>query len=129
MKKEQASVSNPDELNKYLQKSSVIFWLILGVVASLLLAFFIWSMIYKVKVKVSGLANISGGEVSLHVEEKSLKQLEIGQIVHIQDQELEISSFDDNKQPILTKSTLGDGEYPYYIVIKEVAPIVFFIGK
>lgn len=129
MKKEQTSVSNPDELNKYLQRSSFVVWLILGIVASILIAFFVWSMIYKVKVKISGLADISGGEVTLHVEEKSLNQLEVGQKVYIQNQELEISSFDDNKQPIVTKSTLEDGEYPYYIVIKEAKPIEFLIGK
>lgn len=129
MKKERASVSNPDELNKYLQKSSFVVWFILGIVVSILLSFFVWSMIYKVKVKISGLADISSGEVTLHVEEKSLKQLEIGQKVFIQNQELEISSLDDNNQPTLTKSTLEDGEYPYYIVVKEVKPIEFLIGK
>ena len=129
MKKERASVSNPDELNKYLQKSSFAVWFILGIVISILLSFFVWSMIYKVKVKISGLADISSGEVTLHVEEKSLKQLEIGQKVYIQNQELEISSLDDNKQPTVTKSTLEDGEYPYYIVVKEVKPIEFLIGK
>jgi len=129
MKKERASVSNPDELNKYLQKSSFVVWFILGIVVSILLSFFVWSMIYKVKVKISGLADISSGEVTLHVEEKSLKQLEIGQKVYIQNQELEISSLDDNNQPTLTKSTLEDGEYPYYIVVKEVKPIEFLIGK
>lgn len=129
MKKERARVSNPDELNKYLQKSSFVVWFILGIVVSILLSFFVWSMIYKVKVKISGLADVSSGEVTLHVEEKSLKQLEIGQKVYIQNQELEISSLDDNKQPIVTKSTLEDGEYPYYIVVKEVKPIEFLIGK
>ena len=129
MKKERASVSNPDELNKYLQKTSFVVWFILGIVVSILLSFFVWSMIYKVKVKISGLADISSGEVTLHVEEKSLKQLEIGQKVYIQNQELEISSLDDNKQPTVTKSTLEDGEYPYYIVVKEVKPIEFLIGK
>ena len=129
MKKERASVSNPDELNKYLQKSSFAVWFILGIVVSILLSFFVWSMIYKVKVKISGLADISSGEVTLHIEEKSLKQLEIGQKVYIQNQELEISSLDDNRQPTITKSTLEDGEYPYYIVVKEVKPIEFLIGK
>ena len=129
MKKERARVSNPDELNKYLQKSSFAVWFILGIVVSILLSFFVWSMIYKVKVKISGLADVSSGEVTLHVEEKSLKQLEIGQKVYIQNQELEISSLDDNRQPTLTKSTLEDGEYPYYIVVKEVKPIEFLIGK
>lgn len=129
MKKERASVSNPDELNKYLQKTSFVVWFILGIVVSILLSFFVWSMIYKVKVKISGLADISSGEVTLHVEEKSLKQLEIGQKVYIQNQELEISSLDDNNQPTLTKSTLEDGEYPYYIVVKEIKPIEFLIGK
>ena len=129
MKKERASVSNPDELNKYLQKSSFAVWFILGIVVSILLSFFVWSVVYKVKVKISGLADISGGEVTLHVEEKSLKQLEIGQKVYIQNQELEISSLDDNRQQTLTKSTLEDGEYPYYIVVKEVKPIEFLIGK
>ena len=129
MKKERASVSNPDELNKYLQKSSFAVWFILGIVVSILLSFFVWSMIFKVKVKISGLADISSGEVTLHVEEKSLKQLEIGQKVYIQNQELEILSLDDNSQPTLTKSTLEDGEYPYYIVVKEVKPIEFLIGK
>ncbi len=129
MKKERANVSNPDELNKYLQKSSFAVWFILGIVVSILLSFFVWSMIYKVKVKISGLADISSGEVTLHVEEKSLKQLEIGQKVYIQNQELEILSLDDNRQPTLTKSSLEDGEYPYYIVVKEVKPIEFLIGK
>ena len=129
MKKDNTTVSSPEELNKYLHHSSFAVWLILGVIVSILLAVFVWSIVYKIKVKISGLADVTSGEITLHIKDKSLNKIEIGQKVYISNQEFEILSFEDNNQPVVSKTTLEDGEYSFYIVIREVKPIEFLISR
>ena len=73
MNKKSVSISNPDELNKHLQSSSTSTWIALGVVISLLVAFFVWSFIYKLPVKLSGIASVISGQASLKVDEKVLR--------------------------------------------------------
>lgn len=128
MKKKNKSITNPDELNKNLQYSSPITWIILASVVLLLLGFFIWSCIYKIKEKLTGTANITAGQVTLVVEEKSLNKLAVGQKVYIAGLEGEILSFNDN-QPVVSSFTLDDGSYEYYIVIKEMRPVDFLLSK
>ena len=127
MMKENVSISNPDELNKHLQSSSHFTWAILGVVVAMLLAFFVWSFIYRIPVKVTGTATVASGEVALNISEENLDKLEVGQTVHIQNIETDIFTFDDNGQPVVYNVGLADGEYDYYIVIREIRPIDFLI--
>ena len=126
-KKEDISISNPDELNKHLQHSSPVTWIVLGAVILSMVGFFVWSLIYKIQIKVTGTASILSGEASLRVEDKSLDKLKVGQKVYISNQE-GILSFNDNK-PVVNNIALSDGEYTYYIVIGEKRPIDFLIGK
>ena len=128
MKKNNKSITNPDDLNKNLQYSSPITWIVLSLVVLLLVSFFIWSSIYKIKVKIDGKANINAGQVTLHVEESSLSKLEKGQKVYISNIEGQILSFNDD-QPVVSSFNLNDGEYDYYIVIKEVRPIDFLLSN
>ena len=128
MKKNNKTITNPDELNKNLQYSSPVTWIILTVVILLLLGFFIWSCIYSVKVKISGMANIAKGQVTLVVEEKSLSKLQVGQKVYIAGQEGEILSFKD-ELPVISSFSLNDGDYEYYIVIGEKKPVDFLLGN
>ncbi len=129
MSKKNVTISNPDELNKHLQYSSPVTWIILSLVILLIAGFFTWSALYKLDVKVSGNATISGGVATLNVNEDSLSKLEVGQKVYISKQEGEILSFDENKQPVVSNFPISDGEYPYYIVIKQIRPINFLIDK
>ena len=128
MKKNNKTITNPDELNKNLQYSSPVTWIILTVVILLLLGFFIWSCIYSVKIKISGMANIAKGQVTLVVEEKSLSKLQVGQKVYIAGQEGEILSFKD-ELPVISSFSLNDGDYEYYIVIGEKKPVDFLLGN
>lgn len=129
MSKKNVTISNPDELNKHLQYSSPVTWIILSLVILLIAGFFTWSALYKLDVKVSGNATISGGVATLNVNDDSLSKLEVGQKVYISKQEGEILSFDENKQPVVSNFPIGDGEYSYYIVIKQIRPINFLIDK
>lgn len=129
MKKKNISIASPDELNKHLQYTSPTTWIVLGATIAILIAFFAWSFIYKIKVKLTGTANIVGGEVSLNVEESSLNKLKVGQKVYISELEGEILSFYDNGQPHVTTFDLDNGEYTYCIVINEVRPIDFLLSK
>ena len=129
MKKENVSISNPDELNKHLQSSSPMTWIVLGVVIAMIIAFFAWSAIYKLKLKISGTATVAGGEVALHVSEENLSKVEVGQTVYIQNVQTDIFTFDDNGQPVVYNVELADGEYTYSIVIGEVHPIDFLIKQ
>lgn len=128
MNKKSVSISNPDELNKHLQSSSVSTWIALGAVISLLVAFFVWSFIYKLPVKLSGIASVISGQASLKVDEKVLDKVEVGQKVYISNQE-GVITFDSENKPVVLNLDLKDGEYTYRtdIVIKEIRPIDFLI--
>ena len=129
MRKNVANIANPDDLDKALKHTSPFTWIALGIVAALLISFFVWSLIYKMAIKITGIANINSNEVTLNVSESHLSELVIGQKVHIKDKEGEILSIKDDGQPVVSSITLADGEYTYYIVIKEIHPFEFLIGK
>ena len=129
MKKNTANVSNPDELNKYLQNASPVTWIIIFLVVVIIAGFFAWSFLARIKVRITGNASISSHVATLHVEEKDLERLEVGQVVTINNQEGKILSFNDDKTPVVSSFTLDDGEYTYSIIIREIRPIDFFIGK
>lgn len=128
MKKNNKTITNPDELNKNLQYSSPITWIILTSVVFLLLGFFVWSCIYSITFKLTGMASINEGQVTLVIEERSISKLQVGQKVYIAGQEGEILSIKDD-QPVVSTFSLQDGDYEYYIVIGEKKPIEFLLGK
>ena len=130
MKKKNKTITNPDELNKSLSYSSPITWITLSTVIILLIGFFVWSFIYKIQIKVSGLATINSGNVTLHVDDSDLSSLKQGQYVYISGQKGEIISINESdKQPVVSSFSLDDGEYNYYIVIEEKKPIDFWFDK
>lgn len=129
MKKNTASVSNQDELNKYLQHTSPVTWIILSLVIAILLGFFIWSFLYKLKIKLTGSATIVSNEVTLHVDDADLGKLQAGQYVYISGKEGSILSIKDDGQPVVSNFDLANGEYTYTVIIKEMRPIDFLIAK
>lgn len=124
MKKEKISIANPDELNKHLQYTSPTTWIILGIVMALLLSFIVWSCIFKIKIKITGTASINNNEVTIHIEEADKNKIEVGQKVYISNLEGEIKEI-VNDEPVITTFELPNGDYSYYIVIKEMKPIDF----
>ena len=122
MKKNVTSITNPDDLDKVLKHTSPFTWISLGLVAALLMAFFAWSLIYKIAIKITGIANVNSNEITLHVEESRLNELAVGQKVYINDKNGEILSIKDDGQPVVSNMNLEDGEYTYSIVLKEVHP-------
>ena len=126
MKKKEIKISNPDDFNKHLQHTSPATWAVLGVIVSILICFFVWSCVYKVSIKLRGLADISSGEVTLHIKDSDLSKVQVGQKVYIEDKEGEIISFND-KQPQVSNFALSDGEYTYTIVLMQVKPIDFIL--
>lgn len=128
MKKNNKTITNPDELNKNLQYSSPIIWIILTSVVFLLLGFFVWSCIYSITIKLTGMASINEGQVTLVMEKRSISKLQVGQKVYIAGQEGEILSIKDD-QPVVSSFSLQDGDYEYYIVIGEKKPVEFLLGK
>ena len=129
MKKQISGISNPDELNKRLQYTSPVTWIILGLVTSLIVGLFVWSFIYKIKVKITGSASISSHVATLVVQDGDLKKLAVGQTVYISNLEGKILHFDDNNQPVVSDFDLSDGNYTYTIIVKEMKPIEFLFGK
>ena len=128
MKKNNKTITNPDELNKNLQYSSPITWIILTSVVFLLLGFFVWSCIYSITLKLTGMASINEGQVTLVIEARSINKLQVGQKVYIAGEEGEILSIKDD-QPVVSTFSLKDGDYEYYIVIGEKKPVEFLLGK
>ena len=133
MKKTQKTVSNPEELNKYLQHTSSTTWIVLAVVVGLLASFFVWSFVYKLPVKLYGNAKVTSGDIALNVKEDSLSKLSVGQQVYISYKdgtvlETKIEKIDEtSKQPIVSSITIADGDYPYYILIGMIKPIDFLV--
>ena len=126
-KKEKIGISNPDELNKHLQYTSITTWIVLGAVILSLAGFFTWSFVYKIQEKITGKAAISSGAVSLTIEESQKPLLAAGQKVYIADKVGEILSINDGN-PVVSLFDLEDGSnYTYTIVVKEMRPIDFLI--
>ena len=125
MKKAQKPITNSDELNKNLSYSSPATWITLSAVIVLLAGFFVWSFVYKIPLKLSGMADVAGGAVTLHVEESKLSSLKEGQKVVISGLEGQIVSFNEG-QPVVSSFALEDGEYNYYVVLEEIKPIDFW---
>jgi len=128
MKKTLKSISNPDELNKNLQYTSPLTWIILGASVLALAGFFIWSCLFTLKVKIFGDATVKDGQVVLAVEESKKSKLAIGQKVIINDKEGSIISINDN-EPVVSEFDLQDGNYTYTIILKEIKPIEFLFNK
>ena len=126
MKKENFNISSPDDLNKHLQRSSPATWIILGVVVLMVIGFFTWSIIYRIKVKVSGYAEVISGVASLNVDSNSLNKIKAGQVVHISSEQ-GLLSFNDDKKPIVSGLTLSNGNYTYYIIIQELRTFYFLV--
>ena len=129
MKKNVTSITNPDDLDKVLKHTSPFTWVSLGIVAALLIAFFACSLIYKIAIKITGIANVNSNEITLHIEESRLNELAVGQKVYINDKNGEILSIKDDGQPVVSNMNLEDGEYTHSIVLKEIHPFEFLIGK
>ena len=126
-KNKNIGITNPDELNKHLQYTSISTWIILGAVILSLAGLFTWSFIYKIQEKITGKASISSGAVTLTIEESQKPRLAVGQKVYIADKVGEILSFDDGN-PVVSLFDLEDGSnYTYTIVVKEMRPIDFLI--
>lgn len=127
MKKEDISITNPDELDKHLQHSSPLTWIILLTVIAVLIGFFAWSLIYKIAVKITGSALVSSGVATLNVDKSSSSKLKEGQKVIVAEQE-GLLSFNEESQPIVKGLTLADDEYTYVTYV-EMRPFDFLIGK
>ena len=125
MKKNKVSISNPEELEKNLQYTSPVTWISLSIVTCLLIALFVWSVVFKIKDKVSGKANIKNGEVTLVIDSKVKSKLKEGQKIYINDLEGEILTFINN-EPVVSYFALADGEYEYSLEV-EVKPIEYLI--
>ena len=126
-KKAKIGISNPDELNKHLQYTSITTWIVLGAVILSLTALLVWSFVYKIQDKITGKAVITSGEAALVVEESQKSRLAVGQKVYIADKVGEILSINDGN-PVVSLFDLEDGSnYTYTIVVKEMRPIDFLI--
>ena len=127
MNKDKISISSPDDLNSHLQRTSIITWLTLILVILVLGAFFVWASIVKIPVKVTGDAHIQNGNVTLHVEEKDLEKLKVGQTVYILEVKGEILSIEKDGQPVVSSFDLPDQDTKYTILIEEIRPIEFLL--
>lgn len=126
-KNKNIGITNPDELNKHLQYTSITTWIVLGAVILSLAGLFTWSFVYKIQEKITGKASISSGAVTLTIEESQKPRLAVGQKVYIADKVGEIEFIDDGN-PVVSLFDLEDGSnYTYTIVVKEMRPIDFLI--
>ena len=125
MKRNKVSITNPDELEKNLQYTSPITWIILSVAVALIIGVLVWSSLFKFKDKITGKANIKSGEVTLVMDSKAKTRLKPGQKIYINELEGEILALENNK-PVISYFPLKDGEYVYSVYI-EVRPIEYLI--
>ena len=130
MSKKVIKITSPDDLNKNLSYSSPMTWITLTAVIGVLVAFFVWALTYNIKVKLFGTANVVSGQIALNVQEEKLKDLRLEQKVYIADTIGTIMDFDGKHQPVVyVPTTILDGEYEYYIVLKEMKPFDFWFNN
>lgn len=128
MKKNLQQISDPDDLNKYLQRSSPVTWIVLGAIVAVVLAFFTWAFFTGLEMKITGKAQISDKAVTLQLEDSYQKKLEAGTKVYIAEKEGEILSF-ENKEVVVSPFDLEDGEYDCMIILNGIRPIDFLFGS
>ena len=97
-----------------------------------MLAFFIWSCIYTVPIKLSGTATIESGQATLvldDLQQQDKEKMTPGTKIYILDKE-GVLSF-DGERPIVTNIDLSDGRYIYRtdIVIREAHPINYLLKR
>lgn len=126
MKKPAPSISNPDELNKRLQRTSPVAWVSLAVCVLAMAGFLAWSFLYRFQDKIVGSAHIDNGQTTLVVDASKKNKLAVGQKVYIAEQVGEIVSL-DNDNLVVSSFSLPNGDYTYTIV-REVRPVDFLIG-
>ena len=126
MKKPAPSISNPDELNKRLQRTSPVAWISLAVCVLAMAGFLAWSLLYRFQDKIVGSAHIDNGQATLVVDASKKSKLAVGQKVYIAEQVGEIVSL-SNDNLVVSSFSLPNGDYTYTIV-REVRPVDFLIG-
>ena len=126
MKKPAPSISNPDELNKRLQRTSPVAWVSLAVCVLAMAGFLAWSFLYRFQDKIVGSAHIDNGQATLVVDASKKNKLVVGQKVYIAEQVGEIVSL-NNDNLVVSSFSLPNGDYTYTIV-REVRPVDFLIG-
>ncbi|MBE6134581.1 MAG: hypothetical protein E7179_01045 [Erysipelotrichaceae bacterium] len=126
MKKPAPSISNPDELNKRLQRTSPVAWVSLAVCVLAMAGFLAWSFLYRFQERIVGSAHIDNGQATLVVDASKKNKLAVGQKVYIAEQVGEIVSL-NNDNLVVSSFSLPNGDYTYTIV-REVRPVDFLIG-
>lgn len=129
MRRENQNISNPDELNKILQKTNPIVWVILGIVLLVLVSLCVWAILTTLEVKVHGTANVTSQVASVQVNEEDVSKVKAGNKIYISDKEGVIASADNDGHFTSSVIQLADGEYDVYIVEKEIRPIAFLMGN
>ena len=129
MKRENQSISNPDELNKILQRTNPIVWVTLGIVLLVLVLLVAWSIFTTLEVKIHGNANVNSQVASIEVDEADVSRIKTGDKIYISDKEGVIASADNGGHFTSSAIQLADGEYEVYIVEKEIRPIAFLMGN
>ncbi len=129
MKKENQNISNPDELNKILQKTNPLVWITLGVVLLVLVLLLVWSVITTLEIKTHGTANVKSQMASIYVDEAKADGIDVGDKIYISDKEGEIVGVENDGHYTSSNIQLDDGEYDAYIVVKEIRPIEFLLGN
>ena len=129
MKKENQNISNPDELNKILQRTNPLVWITLGIVLLVLVLLLVWSVITTLEIKTHGTANVNSQVASIYVDESKASEVEIGDKIYISDKEGEIVGVENDGHYTSSNIQLDDGEYDAYIVVKEIRPIEFLLGN
>lgn len=129
MRRENQNISNPDELNKILQKTNPIVWVILGIVLLVLVSLCVWAILTTLEVKVHGTANVTSQVASIQVNEEDVSKVKAGNKIYISDKEGVIASADNDGRFTSSVIQLADGEYDVYVVEKEIRPIAFLMGN
>ena len=129
MKKENVSIASPEELDKHLQSSSPMTWIVLFSTIAAMLALFVWSCVYELPIKLSGAATVEAGQASLVVEEQYKDKLIEGTEVYILDQPGKVTYVED--KAVVSNLNLADGRYTYRtkIEIRRIHPIEYLLKR
>ena len=87
-------------------------------------------MFTRLPAKLSGSATVTDGVATLRYKASDAKDIKVGQKVTINGKEAEILTvFKDTNTAQTTSFELENGDYTYYVVVKEIRPLDFLLGK
>ena len=133
-KKSLEKISSPESLNEYIRVSNPGVWLLLAAMILLLVGACVWGIFGTVESKVTAVAVVEDGQLSLYASRTDADTLKPGaeEKIRIGEEEYSIvlkpgtdEQWEGNVLIAREETALADGIYPAEIVVETFRPLSF----